>query len=136
MQTMSGMKEGFLAVQDRRVGAFGVVVAVQRARAQRESNAALQGGVRVRIEVGIGEIGDFARAAVDFDDVCAFHVAWVGAAPTLAHASVGGSQAAESKRLQLNQNPKPIKLNGPPNASLSRRANLASANFVSVPLSR
>ena len=46
------MKEGFFAVQDRRVFALRIVVAVEGAGAEGEADAALEGGVGVGVESG------------------------------------------------------------------------------------
>ena len=56
-------------MQDRRVGAGGVIEAIDLAGAERELDAAQQGRVRVGLEVGIDEVRNLAGLAVQLDQV-------------------------------------------------------------------
>ncbi len=64
---MIGCEERLLAVEDRRVCAGGVFEAIDFAGAERELDAAEQGGVGVGFEIGVGEVGDFSGMAVELD---------------------------------------------------------------------
>src|SRR6266481_2774809 len=62
-------QERLLAMQDRRVVAAGIVVAAELARPQRQPNAAQQGRMRIALEIGIDQVRDLPRAAMDLDEV-------------------------------------------------------------------
>ena len=81
-----GQEERLLAVQDRRVGAGGVIGALDLAGPQVELDAAQQGRVRVGVEVGVGQVRDLARMAVELDQVGALDLAEVGAGAALVDA--------------------------------------------------
>ena len=82
----SGRQERLLAVQHRRVRARRVVGALDLAGPQVELDAAEQGRVRVGVEVGIGQVRDLARMAVELDQVGALDLAEVGAGAALVDA--------------------------------------------------
>ncbi len=69
MERVLRVEEGLLAMQHRRVGGLGVVVAIELARAERQADAAQQGGMGVGVEAGVDEVGELAGAAVEFDEV-------------------------------------------------------------------
>ncbi len=66
VQEVLRVEEGFLAVQDGRVGAVGVVEAGQLPGAQGQPHAAQQGGVGFGVEVGVGEVGEPLIGAEEF----------------------------------------------------------------------
>jgi hypothetical protein len=72
-----GQQERLLAVQHRRVGARRILATLDRAGPQVELDAAQQGRVRVGVEVGIGQVRDLARMAVELDQVGALDLAQV-----------------------------------------------------------
>ena len=80
LQRVIGVQESLLAVQHGRVGAGGVVVALQPAAAQRQLDAAEEGRVRVGVEGGVGQVRDLAGEAVQLDDVGPVDPAEVGPA--------------------------------------------------------
>ncbi len=86
MERMLRVEEGLLAVRHRRVAGLGVVVAIELPRAQRQADAAEQGGMRVGVEGGVDEVGELAGEAVQLDDVGPFDLAEVGAAAALVDA--------------------------------------------------
>jgi hypothetical protein len=57
-------QERLLPMQDRRVGAGGIIEAVDLASAERKLHAAEEGRVRVGLEIGINEVRNLARLAV------------------------------------------------------------------------
>jgi hypothetical protein len=81
-----GPQEGLLAVQDRRVLAPGVIEALDGAGPQVQLDAPQQGRVRVGLEVGVDEIGDLARLAVQLDQVDLVESAESGSATTVVDA--------------------------------------------------
>ena len=81
-----GEEERLLAVQDRRVRAGGVVGALDLAGPQVQLDAPKQGRVRVGVEVGIGQVRDLARMAVELDQVGALDLAELGPGATLVDA--------------------------------------------------
>ena len=56
VERMFRAEKGLSAVQDRRVRRRSIIVAVQLTRAEVESEAARQGRMRVRIEIGIDQV--------------------------------------------------------------------------------
>ena len=58
------LPERLLPMQDRRVGAGGIIEAVDLASAERKLHAAEEGRVRVGLEIGINEVRNLARLAV------------------------------------------------------------------------
>ncbi len=69
VQGMIGRQKHLLAMQDRRIGAGGVIEAIDLASAERELDAAQQGRVRVGLEIGINEVRYLAGLAVRLDQV-------------------------------------------------------------------
>ena len=83
---VAGQQERLLAVRDRRVLAGGVVGALDLAGPQVELDAPQQSGVRVGVEVGVDQIRDLARVAVELDQVGALDLAEVGPGAALVDA--------------------------------------------------
>ena len=75
---MGRREERFLAVQDGRVVALAVVVKVDLPRSHVEFHAGRQGRVGIGFEVGISEVRDLAREAMELDDVRLFDIPQVG----------------------------------------------------------
>ncbi len=78
-----GPEERLLAVQDRRVIARRVVGALELAGPQVQLDAPEQGRVRVGLEVGVDQVGELARMAVDLDQVGPLDLAEVRPAAAL-----------------------------------------------------
>jgi hypothetical protein len=73
-----GCEHGLLAVEDRRVCAGLEFEAIDFTGAERELDAAEQGGVRVGFKFGVGEVGDFSGMAVELDRIGVLDFAEVG----------------------------------------------------------
>jgi hypothetical protein len=56
MERVVGWQEGFLAMEDGRVCAVRIVVAIELATAERQLDAAEQGRMRVGLQVGMNQI--------------------------------------------------------------------------------
>jgi hypothetical protein len=69
VQGVIARQKRLLAVQDRRVGAGGIIEAIDLASAKRQLRAAPQGRVRVGLEIGINEIRNLAGMPVQLDQV-------------------------------------------------------------------
>jgi hypothetical protein len=76
VQRVAGREERLLAVQDRRVGAGGVFMAVELAGPERELDAAEQGRMRVGREGGVDQVGDRARMPVQLDQASPLGPGW------------------------------------------------------------
>jgi hypothetical protein len=83
---MIGRQESLLAMEDRWIGTAGVFQTVNLAGAERELDAPLEGGVRVSLEIRINEVRNFARLAVQFDQVGPVESAEVGLSTSLVNA--------------------------------------------------
>jgi hypothetical protein len=79
MEGMIGRQKRLLAVEDRRIGAGEIVEAVDLAGAERELDAATQCRVWVGLEIGINEVRNLARLAIQLDQVGLVDFASVGA---------------------------------------------------------
>jgi hypothetical protein len=64
VEGMIGRQECLLSMEDRRIRAGSVVEAVDLARPERELDAAVESRVRVGVEIGISEVRDHSRWAV------------------------------------------------------------------------
>jgi hypothetical protein len=69
MERVVGRQERLLAMEDGRVRAVRIVVAVELARAERQLDAAEQGRMRVGLEVGINQVRNFPRMPMQLDQV-------------------------------------------------------------------
>jgi hypothetical protein len=67
-------------MQDRRVAALGIVMALDLPGAQRQLDAAQQCRVRIVLEVGIDQVRQLAGAAVELDEVGPLDLAQVSPA--------------------------------------------------------
>src|SRR4051794_28434613 len=69
MERVVGWQERLLAMEDRRVRALHIVVAIELARAERQLDAAKQGRMRVGLEIGINEVRNLPRMPMQLDQV-------------------------------------------------------------------
>jgi hypothetical protein len=81
-----GRQEGLLAVEDRRVLAPGVIDALDLAGPQVQLDAPEQGRVRFGLEIGVDQVRDLARLAVQLDQVGALDLTEVGPGASLVDA--------------------------------------------------
>ena len=61
--------ERFLAVEDRRIAALGVIEHIELPRPQRELDRSRKRRMGQAVKVGIDQVGDLARKAVQFDEI-------------------------------------------------------------------
>jgi hypothetical protein len=69
VERVAGWQERLLAMEDGRVGAVGIVIAVELAGAERQLDAAKQGRMRVGRELGINEVRNLPRMPMQLDQV-------------------------------------------------------------------
>ena len=85
MQRMIGRQKRLLAMQDRRVGALAVVVAIDLPRPQVHPDRSQQDRVRVIVEIGINQVRELARPPMDLDQSRSFDLAQKGPTAPLIH---------------------------------------------------
>lgn len=76
---MRGGEKRLFAMQDRRVGALAVVVKVDLSGPHVEFDARRQSRVGIGLEVGIGEVRDLSRKAMQLDEIGVFNLSQISA---------------------------------------------------------
>jgi hypothetical protein len=86
VEGMIGREECLLAMENRRISAGSLNEAVDLASAERELDTSLERRVRVGLEIGINEVRNVPRMAVQFDRVCPVESSEVGSGASLVDA--------------------------------------------------
>src|ERR1700679_3605538 len=86
MQRTIARQKHSLAMRDGAVWSLGIIGAGDLSRPQVHSNQAQKGGVRIIVELGINQVRELARPAVDLDQVRSFYFAQEGPVAALVNA--------------------------------------------------